>query len=423
MKDRLFMKTGMGFLLLIVLPMFVCVGACNGKNRPDPDTEEQLLDEGYSIPEERVEVKAPEIDRFREQASQIAAAMDDRRLAAQCLLAGFDNTAFFTDAMKSLLREIPSGGIMLFKFNLTGSKDEIRSFLNDISGFISDASGVPPFMAVDHEGGLVHRFEQGVSRLPAPLSFWEMAQSEGEAAALRAVEDKARLGGEELRDLGINLNLAPVAEVLTLENQLFLETRAYGPDPDFVEKAASAFIRGMETSGVACAVKHFPGNSGEDPHHKTSEILGDRQTLDAMVQPFRRIIKNLDIPALMVSHVVVPAIDPLRNASLSPALISTWLREELGFSGIVLADDFSMQSVAGRGITAEEAAVQALNAGVDMIMCWPSNMTSLHRAILRAVNEERLPRQRLLEAAERIIAEKLRYGIMVPGEILGEILQ
>ena len=386
-------------LILFVFPLLFILSACTGEKTPRnlaPDREENS------------QGQVPELDRYSEEASLIASSMDDALLAAQCLLTGIDTIPFFSDFMKSILQEIPAGGIMLFRYNLTGSKDEISLFLKDLSDFIGAASGILPFMAVDHEGGLVQRFGKELTWLPAPFSFWEMAQIDGEAVALKAVEDLSRLSGEELWDLGIDLNLAPVVEVLSPDNQAFLGSRSYGPDPGFTEKAASAFIRGMGTAGIACTIKHFPGNSAADPHYGHSEINADRPTLDTIIKPFYNIIQELHVPVLMVSHAVVTAIDAERNGSLSPALITGWLREELEFSGIVLADDFSMQAVAARGISAEEAAIQALNAGVDMIMCWPSNIASIHEAILLAVQEDRLPRQRLLEAAERVIAEKLR---------------
>ena len=391
--------------IIILFPLLLLPGACTGERSP---TEE--LSEGRPL-EESDEEQGPEIDLYREEAARIALPMDNALLAAQCLLSGLDSRAFFSDTMKSLLERVPVGGIILFRYNLSGSKDDTTSFLNEVSNFVTPVAGVPPFMAVDHEGGMVHRFGPELTRLPPPLSFWEMSQREGEAAALEAVENLARLSGEELVSLGISLNLAPVAEILSPENQAFLATRSYGPDPCFTEKAASAFIRGMEAAGIACTIKHFPGNSAEDPHYSHSEIPLDLEALDAMIQPFRNIIRELHVPALMVSHSVVPAIDAERNGSLSPAMIG-WIREGLGFSGIVVADDFSMAAVTARGISAEEAAVQALIAGADMIMCWPSNMVSIHEAILSALEEERLSRERLLEAAERIIAEKLRFGLM-----------
>jgi beta-N-acetylhexosaminidase len=266
---------------------------------------------------------------------------------------------------------------------------------------------------VDHEGGYVHRFGEGVRHLPTPLSYWEDAQARGREHALELLEEDARASGREIRALGITMNLAPVAEVLTEENLAFLDDRSYGPDAAVVEAAASAFIRGMEEAGIICVVKHFPGNTGADPHEKGVVLSARREGLDQMTAPMAALIRS-GIPALMVSHVLVPARDPAPNriASLSPVVIGEWLRKELGFTGIVVADDFSMGAAAVSGYNPEEAAVAALNAGVDMVMTWPANLTAIHAAILTALREERLSRNRLLEAAERIIYEKIRRGII-----------
>jgi beta-N-acetylhexosaminidase len=267
-------------------------------------------------------------------------------------------------------------------------------------------------MAVDHEGGLVHRFGGGVRRLPPPASYWEGAQKSGWAESLRTLEEDARLSGEELRTLGFNLNLAPVAEVLTEENRPFLEDRSYGPDGAFVEAAAAAFIRGMDRGGLSCVVKHFPGNSGADPHNSAAVLAGDREALVRASAPFAALIAAGTAPAVMVSHGVAPAWDADRPASLSPVVIGTWLRETLGFTGLVLADDFSMTAVAVRGLKPGDAAVEALNAGVDMVMTWPADLAAVYGAILEAVDQGRLSRERLREAAGRIIREKLRRGVL-----------
>jgi beta-N-acetylhexosaminidase len=259
---------------------------------------------------------------------------------------------------------------------------------------------------------MVHRFGAGVAPLPAPASFWDAAQIQGRELALKRVEETAQNSGREIRELGITMNLAPVAEILDEENHFFLETRSYGPDPDFTEAAVSAFIRGMETAGIACVVKHFPGNTSEDPHSGRGVLTVDREALDKMVKPFAGVIQEVHVPAVMVSHIVVSAWDEERNASLSPKIIQDWLRGNLGFTGIVVADDFSMSAVAASGIDSGAAAVEALNAGVDMVMTWPRNLASVHRAILTALQEGRLSRERLQEAVERIILEKIHYGLI-----------
>jgi beta-N-acetylhexosaminidase len=208
------------------------------------------------------------------------------------------------------------------------------------------------------------------------------------------------------------MNFAPVAEMLTSDNAAFLGARSFGPDPAFVELASAAFVRGMDRAGVACVVKHFPGNADADPHLARPVIAADRRGLDVMVGPFAGLIRDANPAAVMVSHVVVEARDPARNASLSPAVVNGWLRGELGFEGIAVADDFSMGAVASSGIGAEEAAIDSLNAGIDMVMAWPKNLAAMHGAILSALKTGRLSRSRLEEAVRRILIQKIRYGLI-----------
>ena len=352
------------------------------------------------------------IPAYRIAASRIAASLDDSALAAQVLLTGIEGRVTLSSAMRSLLERVPAGGIMLFRYNLDTSKDDVKKLLSETVSLVSVKTGIPPFMAVDHEGGLVHRFGEGVGRLPSAYSFWELAQAEGRPAALASAERLYRVSAEELRGLGITMVLGPVAEILDRDNQKFLETRSYGPDPAFTQDASSAYIRSMGAAGIASVIKHFPGNSAADPHTGASSLRAGKATLNEMVRPFSGIISRLSPPALMLSHVIVPALDERLNASLSSRVINDWLRLELGFDGIIIADDFSMAAIAASGLSPTAAAVTALNAGVDMIMTWPSSLTTMHLAILDALRSGRLPKSRLLEAAERIIAEKIRFGLM-----------
>jgi beta-N-acetylhexosaminidase len=357
-------------------------------------------------------------DTIREYAGHLARSLDDRTLAAQVLLTGIDGKGVLGDPMKALLKRVPAGGILLFRYNLSVERSRVAPFLAEAAEAASvrgtldeDAVTIPPFIAADHEGGKVHRFGDGVGRLPAPIVYWNTASARTWDIALEKLESAARESGRELRSLGLTMNLAPVAEPLTGENRAFLDNRSYGPNPVFVTRAAAAFIRGMEAAGISCVVKHFPGNTGADPHTGTVTLYADREELDRMTAPMAALIRS-GIPAVMVSHTLVPARDPNRIASLSPLVIGTWLRGELGFTGIVLADDFSMGAAASFARTPEDAVVDALNAGVDMVMAWPGNLTAIHAAILRALREGRLPRERLEEAAERILYEKIRRGMV-----------
>jgi beta-N-acetylhexosaminidase len=348
--------------------------------------------------------------QYSEEAARIAASLDDNALAAQVLLTGIEGKAALSPAMWRLLERIPAGGIMLFKYNLDSPKEDVKALLSETIDIVAAKNGIPPFMAVDHEGGLVHRFGDDVERLPSAYSFWELAQTQGIPAALAKADAHYRRSAREIRELGITMVLGPVAETLDVDNRIFLESRSYGPSRYFVEMMASAFVRGMDAAGVASVVKHFPGNTAVDPHSGVSSIRAGRSVLDEMAKPFAGIIRGLAPGAIMISHVMVPALDPRRNASLSSIVIQDWLRGELGFEGIVVADDFSMGAI---GASSPQAAgIEALNAGVDMIMVWPKDLSATHAAILEALRNGRLPRERLLEAAGRVIAGKLRYALM-----------
>jgi beta-N-acetylhexosaminidase len=359
-----------------------------------------------------VDAEAAPVRSIADRAADIAAGLDDKCLAAQVILAGTDGNRSLSGDMKYLFRAAPPGGIMLFKYNLDAEKAQVKTFLAECTSFVTEAgSGIPPFMAVDHEGGFVHRFGPGITRLPAAAYWRELAEKDGIETALAALEEAAFKSGAEIRDLGVTVNLAPVAETLNAENRAFLDDRSFGEDPLFVEAAAAAFIRGMERAGIICTVKHFPGNTGSDPHNAAQTLNGDIEALSEMVKPFSALVKNHHIPAIMVSHVLVPALDANRIASLSPDIMGKWLREELGFDGIILSDDFSM-GAAAQGGRPEDAAVASLAAGADMVMAWPSHLRRVHGAILKALEDGRLSREKLRESAARIIAEKIRIGLL-----------
>lgn len=352
----------------------------------------------------------------RREARRISASLDDRLLAAQVMISGIDGNTRLDSSMKTLLAECPVGGIMLFRYNLSRERQEVKAFLDECAAFVSAAGGdsgdgIPPFMAVDHEGGDVHRFGPGIARLQAAGSYWALAERRGWDEALASLENEAFHSACEIRDLGITLNFAPLAEPLTGENRAFLGGRSYGPEPRFVEAAAGAFIRAMNRAGIVPVVKHFPGSTGTDPHKSASSLGDDREGLAARVRPFAGLIAAGLAPAVMISHSRVPARDTENNASLSAAVMETWLRGELGFTGLIIADDFSMAAAAASGLKPEEAAVKSLAAGADMVMTWPGKIRHTHRAILAALRRGDLSRERLRKAAERILFEKIRLGL------------
>ncbi|WP_461252814.1 glycoside hydrolase family 3 N-terminal domain-containing protein [Treponema sp. R8-4-B8] len=346
-------------------------------------------------------------DPLKVRAREITASLDNRLLASQVLISGIDGNGGMSVNMIELFTAIPAGGIMLFKYNLNNDNDAIQARHSQIKSLIKNESNIPPFIAVDHEGGTVNRFRRGVADLPAASVYYENI-SQGREKTLLAIEADSLKAGRDIYNLGINMNLAPVAEYLFDGNRKFLSSRSYGPDPYFTAQAATAFINGMEQAGVLCVVKHFPASAGPDPHHSQSVLDMDRTALDNLVSPFASLIKN-GARAIMAAHTLAPAIDD-KIASLSPVVMGNWLRGDLGFDGIIISDDFIM--AAAGSSSPEEAAVLSIAAGADMILVWPENLPKTHQAIITALEDGRLPRNRLQDAAQRVIYEKLKMGLI-----------
>ena len=356
--------------------------------------------------EEAIEIET--VDPAQLRAREIAFSLDDRLLAAQILICGIDGKEKIPSYMIRILEEHPPGGIILFGYNLDTDNDSIRAFLSETTSLITGITGISPFIAVDHEGGGVYRFKRGVAFLPAASSYWEYSLKEGRGAALVKVEIDSIKAGREIKSMGINMNFAPVAEYLNDNNRDFLKNRSYGPDSSFAADAAAVFVRGMELAGVLCVIKHFPGSAGDDPHFSPSVISEDKDALAALISPFKAIIDKDGAKALMVAHSLVPALDS-EIASLSPVVMGQWLREELGFNGLIICDDFSMAAAGDQ--TPEAAAIRSIASGADMILVWPPDIRRTHRAFIAALENGQLSRERVREAAARVIYEKLRMGL------------
>jgi len=383
-------------ICLLLLP------SCAKRNSVNQDKNE--------VNEIKNEAENDNFSAAKRLAKEKADSLDDRLLASQVLISGIEGKGSLPDYMMTLLKETPAGGIMLFRYNLDTDNDSIRALVKQTAALVKGESGVPPFMAVDHEGGTVNRFRQGTADLPNASSYWELSLMQGRQAALEKIENDSLKAGVELFNLGINVNFAPVAEYLNGANTGFLSRRSYGPDPFFTADAALAFIDGMKQAGILCVVKHFPVSAGTDPHYSASVINENKAELNKLVSPFKAIIDNVHGgDAIMIAHTAVPAFDS-KIASLSKIVMEDWLRGELGFSGILIADDFSMAAAGGQ--KPEEAAVLSIAAGADMVLVWPKDLRRTRDAIISAMNDGRLSREKMRGIAYRLIITKINMGLM-----------
>ncbi|MBL8966678.1 MAG: glycoside hydrolase family 3 protein [Spirochaetaceae bacterium] len=341
--------------------------------------------------------------RFRADAEAIVARLSPARKAAEVLLVGVGGKGRPSAESLALLDKLEPGGVVLFGFNVGAEAAELGPFVAELQSLASAKGRLPFLVAIDHEGGSVFRFRGGITRLPSPASVG--ARGPDYAALL------GRRAGLELQALGVNLALAPVVELLDEGNRELLGDRSYGRDPAKVDAAAGAFIAGLQSAGVAATAKHFPGNAGADPHKLLPVLKATRAEFERDFYPRFAAARRAGVGAVLLSHVLVPAVDPKRPATLSPALVRDELKTKLGFEGVVLTDDLYMKALAAER-PPELSAVEALNAGADLLMLSAGGSAPRVRdAILRAVEAGRLPASRLDDAAARVVALKLRFGM------------
>jgi beta-N-acetylhexosaminidase len=281
-------------------------------------------------------------------------------------------------------------GVFLLGFNIE-TAPQLRSLTSDAAC----AANGPILVAVDHElSPAVQRLRGLVSPIPSP--------EEAAAAGPDEVEDAAAGLGTEMLELGINVNLAPVIDVVAGSNPV-LSGRHLGPDPTVVAEIGAAFVRGMAASGVVAVPKHFPGHgrSVSDPHGGGVTIdASSAELADRDWPPFERVIAD-GAGAVMVGHPVYLAIDPEAPASLSPVVLNM-LRSTFGFDGVAMTDSLSMAGVA-EGRSPGELAVAALAAGEDLLLVQdPDHLDETLAAIIAAVEAGELTRERLEEAAARV---------------------
>ncbi len=253
-------------------------------------------------------------------------------------------------------------------------------------------------VAVDHAGGRVNR-------LPPPFTAFPPARAIGRLDSERLAFATGHAIGDELAGVGIDIDFAPVLDVLTHPRNRVIGDRAYGSAPEVVARLGLAFARGLLAAGVIPCGKHFPGHGGTrgDSHVVLPRVTRTRRDLWRVdLVPFRR-AAAAGLPCIMTAHVLYPHLDPRAPASLSVPILTGLLRRGLGFRGLVVSDDLQMGAVADR-VSPEEAAVRAVAAGNDLLLvCGDLGFAArARRGLAVALASGRLPASRVHEAARRI---------------------
>ena len=310
------------------------------------------------------------------------------------------------DATHAGLTAWPVGGIAYFAQNLI-DPDQATAMLANVKGFYSEDGSVPPFLGVDEEGGTVVRVA-GNEAFAAP--------NVGDASALGAAADEAaaKAAAEQIADylkpLGFNLDFAPVCDVAALGGGTAMDERSFGSDPALVASLATAEIEGFLGKGMLCCAKHFPGigSAVGDSHDDAITVEKTAEELEAVdLAPFKAAIEA-GVPMIMVGHLDLPNVTgDYTPASLSPVVVQGILRDQLGYTGIVVTDSLSMGAIANYR-TAAEAAVAALAAGCD-IPLMPEDFPEAYQGVLDAVAAGTLTEERIDESVLRILKAKQQY--------------
>jgi len=311
----------------------------------------------------------------------------------QLFIAGIPHPRLDRDT-RELLRELRPGGVILFRRNYT-DPEALSRLCDELHSLFPER---PLLIALDHEGGRVHRLDPPFTHFP-PVARLGQARS---AALARRV---GQAMGQELRGVGIDLDFAPVLDVLTNPDNTVIGDRAFAADPDLVARLGCALARGLRAGGVIPCGKHFPGHGATsvDSH---DDLPRDERAEDELARidlyPFRQAIAER-VGLLMTAHVLYPALDPDLPATLSPPVIDGLLRRRLHFQGVVVTDDLEMGAIV-RHFTVEQAAVDALNAGADLLLICQSLDRALaaRDACVQALHTGRLSQPRVGQAGRRI---------------------
>jgi beta-N-acetylhexosaminidase len=338
----------------------------------------------------------------------LRALTSDEELVGQLLLLGWIGDS--AEAARETLRELKPGGIVYVDNARTAAAAQA---INAALPVIAQGYNLlPPLIAVDHEGGEVQRIRD-VPNLGSNADF---------AATQPSDRDACRRGQEhaqQLRAMGFTMNLAPVLDVNNNPANPVIGTRSYGADPGLVARLGSAYVRGLQSGGIAAVGKHFPGhgNTSVDSHVQLPVLPQTEAELEQIeLVPFRRALEpDTNVAAVMSAHIVFPAVDPSgRPATLSYPIITGLLRQKLGFSGLVISDDLAGMRAITDNFAPGEAAVQAVRAGVDMLIIsggLPRQRES-RGALLGALASGALGRDRVEEAARHVVEVKTRFGLL-----------
>jgi beta-N-acetylhexosaminidase len=341
----------------------------------------------------------------QEYIASIVQHMTLQQKLGQLMIVQFVGPTYGLD-ISAMISQYNIGAVLVFTANDNiVSKPQLKGLIQQMQ----HNSAIPLIVAIDQEGGTVDRLISLDGPRPSATSIGETGNP-----------DKAKAEGildaQDLSSYGFNLNLAPVVDVTNVYNpQMYLRT--FGTNPTIVTKMAGAYLQGLQQSGkVLGTLKHFPGlgDVGADPHSAVPHLTRSLSQLEAIDwAPYRALIKQGDVHAIMVTHELVTAVDPNTPSSLSYKLVTGILREQFGFQGVIVTDSLTMEGITAYYNEAQAAAL-AIEAGDDLIMgaASPSDVANMFNGIEQAMNAGQISMARIDQSVSRILMLKYEMGLI-----------
>lgn len=324
----------------------------------------------------------------------------------QLLIVGFPQETPEKDIMDYIAID-KVGGFILFKRNY-GNFKELYGLNSKLKDWNKN-NPLPLFISIDEEGGTVSRLPKEGTKIPDAAVFGKINDD-------KLTEKSGVIVGKQLYAAGINLNFAPVLDILSLKDNTLLKLRAYGKDGNMVSKHGIAFINGLKSQGIISVPKHFPGHGDTDKDsHVTLPVINiDEITLkNRELIPFEDAI-NAGIDAIMVGHLAFPKIDEsVKPATKSKIFLTDVLRNELNFQGIALTDEIEMYGFMDNEQSLEESVIEAFNSGIDVFVIGHTKeiQKKVLKALIDGVSEGLITEERLNESLRRIIKVKNKYKL------------
>ncbi|MEC0255112.1 beta-N-acetylhexosaminidase [Paenibacillus lautus] len=349
-----------------------------------------------------------------------AADLSLEQKVGQMFICGF-NALTPNEHAKILIEQYQVGGICYFRRNVK-TLPQLAELSESLQQLASDSQKFPLLVSIDQEGGMVARIDhEGISRIPGNMAL-------GAAGSAEDSYRVAQIGARELRSLGVNMNFAPCLDVNNNPRNPVIGVRSFGEDPQAVAALGTAAIKGYQEEGVSATAKHFPGHgdTSVDSHLGRASVPHDLERLHSVeLYPFAQAIQG-GVDAIMTAHVSFPAIEPSDlPATLSHAVLTGLLREEMGFEGLIVTDCLEMHAISKEyGIP--EGAIRAIEAGADCVLVSHnlSEQTAAITAVIEAVRSGRLSEDLIDTAVERILALKQRNAKLaevLPVYPIGEV--